>query len=55
MERKSAQQTPKGLEIPVPTREDFDRFIDRVVGADAQQLGHKDPDATDPPPEQSAP
>jgi hypothetical protein len=40
----------KPLEIPVPTREAFDRFVRKVVG---RPEGHTLPDGKDRPPEQS--
>jgi hypothetical protein len=51
-ERTQQTQPKKGkpLTIPVPKRADFDRFVRKVAGSPA---GHKDPDETDEPPEQS--
>jgi hypothetical protein len=43
------QTTPKGLEIPVPQREDFDAMVRKV----APPAGRKRPAETDPPREQS--
>lgn len=30
-EDEPSQKTPKGLEIPIPTREDFLRFLDKAA------------------------
>ena len=46
----SKQTTPKGLEIDVPTREDFDALVRKTAGPPA---GRKRPAETDPPPAQS--
>jgi hypothetical protein len=47
---KRSQTTPKGTEIPVPKRRDFDSLLKRVTGGRA---GRKRPAETDPPREQS--
>ena len=44
------QTTPKGLEIDVPEREEFDALVRKVAGPPA---GRKRPAETDQPPEQS--
>lgn len=44
------QTTPAGYEIPVPSREDFDRMVKRVAPPPA---GRKRPAETDAPPERS--
>jgi hypothetical protein len=51
-DEQPTQTSRSGLRIPVPTREDFDRFIAKVAGPPA---GRKDPDETDEPPERSEP
>jgi hypothetical protein len=48
-ERKPTQRTPKGKEIPVPTREDFDRFVKKVAGPGSR----KRPDEKRQPPQRS--
>ena len=47
--RKAKQRTAKGLEIPVPTKGDFDANLARV----APPASRKRPDEKDPPPKQS--
>jgi hypothetical protein len=47
---EAKQTTPAGHEIPVPSREDFDRMVKRIAGPPG---GRKDPDETDGPPVQS--
>jgi hypothetical protein len=44
------QRTPKGQEIPIPKRRDFDQFVKKVAGPPA---GRKRPAETDRPREQS--
>jgi hypothetical protein len=46
---EATQTTPKGLEIPVPKREDFEDFVKKV----APPASRKRPAETDQPREQS--
>jgi hypothetical protein len=48
--RQPKQKTPKGQEIPVPKRRDFDALLDRVTGG---RVGRKRPAGKDQPPERS--
>jgi hypothetical protein len=48
-ERKPTQRTPRGKEIPVPSREDFDQSVKKVAGAGSR----KRPDEKRRPPERS--
>jgi len=43
------QKTPKGKEIPVPKRSEFDAFVKKVAG----RVGRKRPAGKDQPPERS--
>jgi hypothetical protein len=43
------QRTPKGMEVPVPKRGEFDALLRKV----APPAGRKRPAEKDPPPEQS--
>jgi hypothetical protein len=43
-ERESTQRTPKGAEIPVPTREDFMRDMEKVAQP-AKQDDEREPDS----------
>ena len=49
MAEKRKQKTDKGLEIPVPTKGDFDAAMRKV----APPAGRKRPDEKDRPPQQS--
>lgn len=48
--QEPTQETEKGLEIPVPSRKDFDAVVKKVAGPPE---GHRPPDETDQPREQS--
>jgi hypothetical protein len=43
------EKTPKGLEVPIPTKGEFDAAMRKV----APPAGRKRPDEKDPPPQQS--
>jgi hypothetical protein len=49
MAKERKQKTDKGLEIPIPRKDDFDAAMRKV----APPAGRKRPDEKDPPPKRS--
>jgi hypothetical protein len=49
MAKRRKEKTPKGLEVPVPTKGEFDAAMRKV----APPVGHRPPDEKDRPPQQS--
>lgn len=49
MVERRKERTPKGLEVPVPTKGEFDAAMKKI----APPVGRKRPDAKDRPPQQS--